>query len=66
MTDNRFDHYRELTTKLGGEPARALFDRLQVLALTHPEMVSEIEAFVEKGLTRRRRPEVDQRDCRPA
>jgi hypothetical protein len=52
MTETRFDRYCQLTTKLGGQPARALLDKLQVLALTQPETLREIEAFFERGSLR--------------
>jgi len=49
MVPSRFDRYRTLTAKLGQEPARALIDRLQVLALTQPDAFTEMEAFLERG-----------------
>jgi hypothetical protein len=53
MVPSRFDRYRTLTAKLGREQARALIDRLQVLALTEPDAVTEMEAFLERGGIRR-------------
>ena len=47
MTESRFDRYRQLTAKLGEQPGRALLDKLQVLALTQPDTLREIEGFVE-------------------
>ena len=64
MTERRFDHYRELTAKLGDEPGRALIDQLQVLALTQPDTLREIEAFVGRGLTRDRRSAEPQESSR--
>ena len=52
MTESRFDRYRQLTAKLGEQPGRALLDKLQVLALTQPDTLREIEGFVDRGLTR--------------
>jgi hypothetical protein len=50
VTESRFDRYRQLSAPLGEQPARALIDRLQVLALTQPETLREIEAFIDRGL----------------
>jgi hypothetical protein len=50
MTESRFDRYRQLTSQLGGQPGRALLDKLQVLALTQPDTLREIEAFLERRL----------------
>jgi len=49
MTESRFDRYRHLSTQLGEQPARALLDRLQVLALTQPDTLREMEAFIDRG-----------------
>jgi hypothetical protein len=49
MVSNRSDRYRSLAAKLGQEPARALIDRLQVLALTQPDAFKETEMFLERG-----------------
>ena len=52
MTDtSRFDHYRSLFAQIGEEPARSLIDRLQVLALTDPGTVREMEKFIGSGGT---------------
>jgi hypothetical protein len=65
MTQRRFDRYRQLSKTLGDQPARALLDHLQVLALTQPEMLREIESFIDRGLPPERRvpvfPNPDQR-----
>ncbi len=54
MTDEiRFNRYRQLSTQIGDRPARTLVDKLQVLALTQPETLHEIEAFIDRGLTPR-------------
>ena len=50
MTESRFDRYRQLSAPLGEQPARVLIDKLQVLALTQPETLREIEAFIDRGL----------------
>ena len=49
MTESRFERYRHLSTQLGEQPARALLDRLQVLALTQPDTLREMEAFIDRG-----------------
>jgi hypothetical protein len=49
MTRSRFDRYRQLAAQLGDEPARALIDRLQVLALTQADTLREIEVFIDRG-----------------
>lgn len=46
MTESRFNRYRELCAQLGTQRARALIDRLQVLALIQPDAVREFEAFI--------------------
>jgi len=51
MTESRFDRYRQLSTSLGERDARALIDKLQVLALTQPETLREIEAFIYRGMS---------------
>jgi hypothetical protein len=62
MTDSHFDRYRQLSAQLGEQPAGALLDKLQVLALTQPETLREIEAFIDRGLMpARRRPKPDRR-----
>lgn len=50
MTESRFDRYRQLSAQLGAQPARALLDQLQVLALTQPDTLREIEAFFQRQL----------------
>ena len=49
MTRSRFDRYHQLSAQLGDKPARALIDRLQVLALTEVDTLREIEAFIDRG-----------------
>ena len=65
MTQSRFDRYRQLSRQLGDQPARALLDHLQVLALTQPETLREIESFIDRGLPPAQRiplyPNPDQR-----
>jgi hypothetical protein len=54
MTDEiRFNRYRQLSTQIGDHSARTLLDKLQVLALTQPDTLHEIEAFIDRGLTPR-------------
>jgi hypothetical protein len=40
--------YRKLFARLDEVGARNLIDRLQVLALTRPEMLRELEAFLDR------------------
>ena len=49
MTESRVDRYRQLFTQIGQEPARALLDRLQVLALTQPDTIREFTALIDRG-----------------
>src|SRR5436190_18210135 len=55
MTDSRFDRYRRLSAPFGEQTARVLIDKLQVLALTQPETLREIESFIDRGLLPARR-----------
>jgi len=50
MTDSqqRADYYRKLFARLDKVEAQHLIDRLQVLALTRPDTVRELEAFLER------------------
>jgi hypothetical protein len=50
MTDSqqRADYYRKLFARLDKVQAQSLIDRLQVLALTRPDTVRELEAFLER------------------
>jgi hypothetical protein len=50
MTDSeqRAAHYRKLFARLDAAEARDLIDRLQVLALTRPDTVKELETFLER------------------
>ena len=50
MTDlqQRAAHYRRLFARLTPDEARNLIDRLQVLALTRPDTVRELETFFER------------------
>ena len=56
MIESRVDRYRQLSVQIGEDPARALVDRLQVLALTQPETLREFEAFIDRGLPEPRFP----------
>lgn len=49
MTEDRFDRYRRLSERFGRDKVLALIDRLQVLALTHPDMLREMEDFLDRG-----------------
>ncbi len=50
MSDSqqRADHYRKLFARLDKDQAQTLIDRLQVLALTRPDAVKELETFLER------------------
>ena len=54
MTDlqEREARYRRLFGRLTPDGARNLIDRLQVLALTRPDMVRELETFFERDAAR--------------
>jgi len=56
MIESRVDRYRQLFTQIGEDPARALLDRLQVLALTQPDTLREVEALIDRGLPAPRFP----------
>jgi hypothetical protein len=49
VADDRFDRYRRLAQRLDKQSALDLIDRLQVLALAHPETLREIEDFLDRG-----------------
>jgi hypothetical protein len=49
MTESRVDRHRQLSVQIGEQPARALLDRLQVLALTQPDTLRKFEALLERG-----------------
>ena len=50
MTRSRFDWYRQLSAQLGRQSACVLLDELQVLALTEPAALREMERFVDRGI----------------
>jgi hypothetical protein len=54
MTDPRPRalNYRKLFARLDASKARDLIDRLQVLALTRPDAVRELETFLEREESR--------------
>ncbi len=55
MTDfDRLSRYRRLFAKLGEQRARRMLDRLQVVALTRPDAMRELEAFLDREPTERR------------
>jgi hypothetical protein len=49
VSDDRFERYRRISVQLGERDARALLDRLQVLALTQPDTLREFETFLERS-----------------
>ena len=68
MTDlqERDAHYRRLFGRLTPDDARNLIDRLQVLALTRPDTVRELETFFERDrrAVRRRAPRAPAKTIR--
>lgn len=52
----RTDCYRRLFARLGDAEARSLINRLQVLALTQPQIVKELEAFLGRETAGDQRP----------
>jgi hypothetical protein len=50
MTDSqqRAAYYRKLFARLDAAEARDLIDRLQILALTRPDTIEELETFLER------------------
>jgi hypothetical protein len=42
----RANRYRQLFAKISGDEAHHLADKLQVLALTNPDMLQEFEGFI--------------------
>ena len=58
MTDlqERETRYRRLFGRLTPDEARNLIDRLQVLALTRPDTVRELETFFERDAARSSSP----------
>ena len=54
MTDSqqRAVYYRKLFVRLHQVEARNLIDRLQVLALTQPDTVRELETFLDRDESR--------------
>ena len=47
--------YRRLFTELGEERARQMLDKLQVVALTSPETMKELESFLDRKLAEHER-----------
>ena len=45
---DRAEYYRKLFARLDKDQAQNLIDRLQVLALTRPDAVKELEMFLER------------------
>ena len=54
--------YRKLFVRLHEVDARDLIDRLQVLALTQPDTVRELETFLDRGEPRNPPPS-DEAGC---
>jgi hypothetical protein len=54
MTDSqqRAQYYRKMFARLDEIDARRLIDRLQVLALTRPDTVQELETFLDRDEAR--------------
>jgi hypothetical protein len=63
VTEDRYERYRRISVQLGERDARALLDRLQVLALTQPDALREFETFLDRSPTTPRltTPTVDRR-----
>ena len=59
MSDTQVNRYRRLFSHMGDQRARALLDRLQVLALTQPDALREFEAFMDRGARHPDRAPVD-------
>ena len=53
MAPSRVDRYRALYVRFGAQDARKLIDQLQVLALTDPDTLREVEKFLDRGGTPR-------------
>ena len=53
MAPSRDDRYRALYVRFGAQCARKLIDELQVLALTDPDTLREVEKFLDRGGTLR-------------
>lgn len=52
MTESlRASRYRQLFAVLGAERARKILDKLQVVALTNPETMQELETFLDRKLS---------------
>ena len=47
-SQQRAAYYRKLFARLDAAEARDLIDRLQILALTRPDTVKELETFLER------------------
>ncbi len=69
MTDfeQRETRYRRLFGQLTPDEARSLIDRLQVLALTRPDTVRELETFFQRDEARHsaRSEEAPAKEARP-
>jgi len=65
--EQRAARYRRLFGRLASEDARNLIDRLQILALTRPDAVRELETFFERDDARSsaRSEEATEKEHRP-
>jgi hypothetical protein len=57
MTADSTERYRRLFEEMGAARAREMIDRLQVVALTHPETMRELETFLDRTVIRRPLPD---------
>jgi hypothetical protein len=48
VSRDRSDRYRQLSERFGRDTVLPLIDRLQVLALTQPDALREMEEFLDK------------------
>ena len=67
MSDSqqRAAYYRKLFARLDAAEARDLIDRLQILALTRPDTVKELETFLERDQPPNAPPKDDASDAAP-
>ena len=61
MTDSLgADRYRRLFTELGEDRARQMLDKLQIVALTSPDTMRELESFLDYKLVEHQRKKESQ------
>ena len=51
----RISRYRRLFAELGDQRARAMLDKLQIVALTSPDTMRELETFLDRKLAEHRK-----------